>query len=78
MSWVDFVVVGVLGVSALLAFMRGLVREVLGVGAWLGAPLAAAWGMPLARDQVHGWFGNSPWSIQPPSWRSSWSCSWCS
>lgn len=61
MTWVDLAVVGVLAISALLAFMRGLVREVLGVGAWVGAGFAATWGLPLARPQVHDWFGKSPW-----------------
>lgn len=62
MTWVDFAVVGVLAVSAILAFMRGLVREVLGVGAWIGAGLAAAWGLPLLRPQVRLWVGASPWA----------------
>jgi membrane protein required for colicin V production len=62
MTWVDLAVIGVLAVSALLAFMRGLVREVLGVGAWFGAGLAAAWGVPLLRPQVRQWFGASPWA----------------
>ncbi|HVC62896.1 MAG TPA: CvpA family protein [Acetobacteraceae bacterium] len=62
MTWVDLAVLVVLAVSALLAFMRGLVREVLGIGAWIGAGLAAAWGLPLARPQFHQWFGTSPWA----------------
>ncbi|MCB4822440.1 CvpA family protein [Roseicella aerolata] len=41
MTWVDGVVLAVLAVSALLAFMRGLVQEVLGVGAWIGAAFLA-------------------------------------
>jgi membrane protein required for colicin V production len=62
MTWVDLVVLGVIAVSALLAFMRGLVREVLGIGAWIGAGLAAAWGLPLVRPQFHRWLGASPWA----------------
>ncbi len=62
MTWVDFAVLAVIAVSALLAFMRGLVREVLGVGAWLGAGAAAVWGLPLARPQFHQWMGASPWT----------------
>ena len=61
MNWVDFVVLAVLAVSALLAFMRGLVREVLGMGAWLGAALGAAWGLPLARPYVRQLIGDTPW-----------------
>jgi membrane protein required for colicin V production len=41
MTWVDGVVLAVLAVSAVVAFSRGLVHEVLGVGAWVGAVLAA-------------------------------------
>ena len=42
MNWVDLVVLAVLALSGLLAFMRGLVREVLGLGAWVLAGLAAS------------------------------------
>jgi membrane protein required for colicin V production len=52
MTWVDFAVVGVLAVSGLFAFMRGLVREVLGIGAWIGAGFVAIWGGPLVRAQI--------------------------
>lgn len=41
MTWVDGVVLAVLALSAVIAFFRGMVREVLGVGAWAGAVLAA-------------------------------------
>ena len=55
MTWVDAAVLGVLALSALLAFLRGLMRELLGIGAWVGAAFAAAWGAPLARPQVAAW-----------------------
>ena len=42
MNWVDLVVLAVLALSGLLAFMRGLVREVLGLGAWVIAGIAAS------------------------------------
>ena len=42
MNWVDLVVLAVLALSGLLAFMRGLVREVLGLGAWVVAALVAS------------------------------------
>lgn len=61
MTWVDLAVLAILAVSALLAFMRGLVREVLGIGAWIGAILAAAWGLPMLRPFVRQWLGASPW-----------------
>ena len=62
MTWVDLAVLGVIAVSALLAFMRGLVREVLGIGAWVGAGLAGAYGLPLLRPRLLQWLGPSPWS----------------
>ncbi len=40
MTWVDAVVLGVVALSALFSMVRGFVREVLGVGAWIGALLA--------------------------------------
>ncbi len=61
MTWVDLVVLGVLAISALLAFMRGLVREVLGLGAWVGAIFAGVWALPRVRPQFQSWFGTSPW-----------------
>lgn len=40
MTWVDGAVLAVLAVSAILGFFRGFVREVLGIGAWVGAVVA--------------------------------------
>ena len=42
MNWVDLVVLGVILVSGLLAFARGLVREGLGLGAWVVAGIVAS------------------------------------
>ncbi len=42
MNWVDLAVLALIALSGLLAFMRGLVREVLGVGAWVAAALVAS------------------------------------
>ncbi|MFC3126857.1 CvpA family protein [Pseudoroseomonas globiformis] len=41
MTWVDAIVLAVMVLSAFVAFYRGLVREVLGVGAWIGAAVLA-------------------------------------
>ncbi len=57
MTWVDLAVLGVLAVSALLAFLRGFVREVLGVGAWVGAVVVAIWAFPFARPRFREWLG---------------------
>jgi membrane protein required for colicin V production len=52
MTWVDGVILAVLAVSAILAFFRGLVREVLGVGAWIGAILAAFVALPAVAPLI--------------------------
>jgi membrane protein required for colicin V production len=57
MTWVDIAVLGVLAMSALLAFIRGFVREVLGIGAWAGAVAVAIWAFPYARPQFREWLG---------------------
>ena len=41
MNWVDLVVLALMLVSGLLGAMRGLVREVLGVAAWVAAGFVA-------------------------------------
>lgn len=57
MNWVDLIVIGVVAVSALLAFMRGFVREVLGIGAWVGAAFFAVWAAPFVDARFLRWFG---------------------
>ncbi len=47
---VDLGVAGIILISALLAFSRGLVREVLSIGAWVAAGLATIYGLPYLRD----------------------------
>jgi membrane protein required for colicin V production len=61
MTWVDLAVLAVLAISALLAFIRGLVREVLGLAAWVGAIFAGVWTLPRIRPQFQQWLGVSPW-----------------
>lgn len=55
MTWVDGIVLAVLVVSAVLAFMRGFVREVLGIAAWAGAAYAAIKAFPYVEPHVRGW-----------------------
>jgi membrane protein required for colicin V production len=66
MTWVDLAVFGFLAISGLLAFVRGFVREVLGVGAWVGAVAVAFVGLPMMREVVRTWFQTPEW-VDPVS-----------
>jgi membrane protein required for colicin V production len=56
-NWVDLTIISVVGFSALLAFTRGLVREVLGIGSWVAAGFIAVWGFPYVRPHIRGLIG---------------------
>lgn len=64
MTWVDLAVLGFIGISGLLAFGRGLVREVMGIGAWAGAVAAAIYALPYARGPV-GQYVHTPAWVDP-------------
>lgn len=51
LNYVDLAIIAVLAVSALLAFMRGFVREILSIGAWVGAGFFAIWAFPFVVDR---------------------------
>lgn len=51
-TYADAAIVLVLAVSAVLAFMRGFVREVLHILAWVGATLIAVYGFPVLQPVV--------------------------
>jgi membrane protein required for colicin V production len=52
MTWVDAAVLVIVVLSAAFSMVRGFVREVLGVGAWIGAGLAAVRFYPLVLPEV--------------------------
>jgi membrane protein required for colicin V production len=58
MTSADFVLLAVVAVSAIVAFVRGFVREVLGIAAWAAAAYIAYKGFPLASPVVRGWIPN--------------------
>ena len=66
MTWVDLAIFGLLAVSGLLAFARGLVREVLGIGAWVGSVAAAFFALPAMRNVVRTWLSSPEW-VDPVS-----------
>lgn len=45
----DLAIFVIIAISGLLAFARGLVREVLSMGAWIGAAVVTYYGFPRAR-----------------------------
>jgi membrane protein required for colicin V production len=58
MNTVDIIVIAVVALSALIAFLRGFVREVLTIGSWLGASLATLYGFPLAQPKFEQWISS--------------------
>ena len=62
MIWVDYIIIGVIAVSAIIGLARGLIREVVSLAVWVLA-LVAAWlfHQPLAEQFT-------PW-VQAPSVR---------
>jgi membrane protein required for colicin V production len=52
MTWVDGIVIAVLVLAGVLAFMRGFVREALGIAAWIGAAYAAYRAFPFVEPRV--------------------------
>jgi membrane protein required for colicin V production len=51
-NWIDLAVLAIIVISALLAFLRGFVREALGIGAWVGAGVVAWWAFPWSQPQA--------------------------
>ena len=45
----DIIVIAIIGLSAFFGFVRGFLREVLSIGAWIVAGLAAWFGLPFLR-----------------------------
>jgi membrane protein required for colicin V production len=46
MNWLDYVIIGIVGLSGLLALMRGFLKEILALVGWVGAALATFFGLP--------------------------------
>jgi len=63
MNAVDYGVLGVLAISGLLALLRGFVREVLGIAAWIGAAIIGVWALPLVRPYAKQYIGQ--WLTDP-------------
>jgi membrane protein required for colicin V production len=61
MTSVDLAVLGVMVLSGLLAFSRGLVREVLSIAAWLGAAVVALEFVPAVRGLLAPYMPSPEW-----------------
>jgi membrane protein required for colicin V production len=55
MLWVDIAILAIVGISAVLSLLRGLVREVLSLAAWVIAFWVARTFNPVAANWVSGW-----------------------
>jgi membrane protein required for colicin V production len=62
MTSVDLAVLGVMIVSGLLAFYRGLIREVLSIFAWVGAGVVAVAGLPWIRPLLEPYVPSPEWT----------------
>jgi len=58
MIWVDYVIIAIIALSALIGLARGLIREVISLAVWAAALLAA-------------WFFYEPVSVQLTPWIST-------
>lgn len=58
MTWADGIAIAVVLLSGILALGRGLVREVLGVAAWIGAAVTTFEFYQPVADQIGGFIGN--------------------
>lgn len=56
LSIFDAVVVGILLTSCIFAFFRGFVREVLSLGAWIGAGIVTLYYFPAAAEKLQPYF----------------------
>ncbi|MSP03254.1 MAG: CvpA family protein [Acetobacteraceae bacterium] len=62
MTSVDLVVLGVLALSGLIAFMRGIVREILSIAGWVGAALVATTFVSYLRPFVGRYMPSPEWT----------------
>ncbi len=58
MNTIDIIVIAVVAISAVIAFLRGFVREMLTIGSWLGAALVTLYGFPLLQPKFETWISS--------------------
>ncbi len=57
-NWVDVLVVAIVALSGMMGFLRGMVREVLGLAAWIGALFVATTFLRQAEGVLHRFIAN--------------------
>ena len=58
MNTVDIIVIAVIGISALIALLRGFVREMLTIGSWIGAALVTLYGFAYVQPKFEQWISS--------------------
>lgn len=58
MTGFDYLVLAIIGISAVLGFMRGLIKEVLSLVAYVAAFIAALWWGPVVSLWLGPWVSN--------------------
>lgn len=56
LSWIDAAMLGVLVLSMVVGFVRGLVLELLSLAGWFAAWFGAIWLEPVIAPWLQGWF----------------------
>ncbi|MFC5069146.1 CvpA family protein [Flaviflagellibacter deserti] len=59
-TYLDFIVLGVVLISALLAMVRGFTREVLSIASWAAAAAATLYFLPAGRELAHAYIKLEP------------------
>lgn len=54
-TWLDVILIVLMMISAFLAMLRGLTREMLSIMSWALAALAALFVFPVYRDRMESW-----------------------
>jgi membrane protein required for colicin V production len=67
MDWVDAVILGAMGLLALIGLFRGFVAEVVSLVTWLAAILVAKWLAPATYLRLGGWI-----EMESVRWVLSW------
>ncbi len=58
MNTLDYIVIGVIAFSAIIAFLRGFVREMLTIGSWIAASLVTLYGFPTFQPKFETWISS--------------------